>query len=599
MAPVGTPDLPWAERHRPKHLGQVVGNTDQVRKLAEWLRDWDEVVLKGHTKQQEQKKEDAWRTFKPVVENINARAALISGPPGIGKTTTCSLVARCNKKYKLMEFNASDARGKAIIEQMSNSLAGNHTLNLSGKGGAIERAVIIMDECDGMAGGGDKGGMQALINMIKATKNPIICICNDRGDQQVRNLAPNCFDIKFKKPENSLVAKRVKGILEREGTKVDLGAVEAVVEACGHDIRQVLNHVQFFGAARGQSNKDAQVALSPFDACTQLLSPPEPGKQIWPLEKRLDLFYIDADFVPLMLQENYLKPFEKQGASVEENELERCAKAAELISTADSWSGHWELMSSAAIVGTIYPAFLTTTKEGLARPAFPAWMQRRSAMTKAERQLQDVHARIKGSTSCGSREFVTSSFHELLHTRLLRPLQVGSVKDCAAALAAYGLNRDFFMEQAPTLRTPLQLEDNYKKVDIKMKSMLLQELQELERKEAVVTKRKKQEGEGPARRKSRGPGEDAAEAEGMDDEGGEGKGTKAKKAADKVKTVKGKTTSKSSLKAWRVESATETQEAASLANKKATLIMRYVDGHTNAVRRKVYLGDLLGPWVLF
>jgi len=65
----------WVDRHRPRHLGQVVGNTDLVRKLAEWLRDWDDVVFRGMIKEQPAAKEE-WRTFRPIVENLSARAAL-------------------------------------------------------------------------------------------------------------------------------------------------------------------------------------------------------------------------------------------------------------------------------------------------------------------------------------------------------------------------------------------------------------------------------------------------------------------------------------------------------------------------------------------
>ena len=36
-----------------------------------------------------------------------------------------------------------------------------------------------MDEVDGMSSG-DKGGNKVLIDAIKATKVPIICVCNDR-----------------------------------------------------------------------------------------------------------------------------------------------------------------------------------------------------------------------------------------------------------------------------------------------------------------------------------------------------------------------------------------------------------------------------------
>jgi replication factor C subunit 1 len=43
------------------------------------------------------------------------RAVLISGPPGIGKTTSAHLVAK-QVGYNPLELNASDARSKKLIE---------------------------------------------------------------------------------------------------------------------------------------------------------------------------------------------------------------------------------------------------------------------------------------------------------------------------------------------------------------------------------------------------------------------------------------------------------------------------------------------------
>ena len=61
-----------------------------------------------------------------------------------------------------------------------------------------KRHLIIMDEVDGMSGG-DRGGTQQLIAMIKKTKIPIICICNDRQSPKVRSLVNHCIDIRFRK----------------------------------------------------------------------------------------------------------------------------------------------------------------------------------------------------------------------------------------------------------------------------------------------------------------------------------------------------------------------------------------------------------------
>jgi replication factor C subunit 1 len=44
-----------------------------------------------------------------------------------------------------------------------------------------------MDEVDGM-GAGDRAGMAELIKLIKTSKIPIVCICNDRSSQKVRSL---------------------------------------------------------------------------------------------------------------------------------------------------------------------------------------------------------------------------------------------------------------------------------------------------------------------------------------------------------------------------------------------------------------------------
>ena len=57
-----------------------------------------------------------------------------------------------------------------------------------------------MDEVDGMAGNEDRGGLQELVLLIKSTKIPIICICNDRNSMKMRTLANYCFDLRFQRP---------------------------------------------------------------------------------------------------------------------------------------------------------------------------------------------------------------------------------------------------------------------------------------------------------------------------------------------------------------------------------------------------------------
>lgn len=128
--------------------------------------------------------------------NVNARAALLSGPPGIGKTSTARMICK-QLGYEVVEQNASDTRNKASLESAIKDLSTNKSLNYFSVAGrqkekdntnpiaaalgglATQKSVIIMDEVDGV-GAGDRGGIAALVKIIKESKTPIICICNDR-----------------------------------------------------------------------------------------------------------------------------------------------------------------------------------------------------------------------------------------------------------------------------------------------------------------------------------------------------------------------------------------------------------------------------------
>ncbi len=75
----------------------------------------------------------------------------------------------------MVEFNASDARSRRSVEAMEFG-----SCRFGGEGFGVGRSVVVMDEVDGMSAG-DRGGIRSIIEQIKRTKVPIICICNDRG----------------------------------------------------------------------------------------------------------------------------------------------------------------------------------------------------------------------------------------------------------------------------------------------------------------------------------------------------------------------------------------------------------------------------------
>ena len=72
----------------------------------------------------------------------------------------------------------------------------------------MQKTLIIMDEVDGM-GNGDRGGIAAIIDMIKKTKVPIICICNNRYSKKLKSLVRYCYGIKFHKPNKRIIARKL------------------------------------------------------------------------------------------------------------------------------------------------------------------------------------------------------------------------------------------------------------------------------------------------------------------------------------------------------------------------------------------------------
>jgi replication factor C subunit 1 len=92
----------WTDKYMPQSYDELIGNPGLVKNLASWLRNWSSSRAKGFPKGG---KDD------PSV----FRAALLSGPPGIGKTTAAHMVARI-EGFEAIEFNASDTRSKKALE---------------------------------------------------------------------------------------------------------------------------------------------------------------------------------------------------------------------------------------------------------------------------------------------------------------------------------------------------------------------------------------------------------------------------------------------------------------------------------------------------
>ena len=136
--------MEWAEKYRPEHLADIVGNTSAIRQMADWARTW----------------------------TSRSKPLLLYGKPGIGKTSSVYALAR-DMNWDVIEANASDQRTAAVIERIAG--AGSTTASLTGS----LRKLIVMDEADNLQGNADRGGARAIIECIKNARQPMILIAND------------------------------------------------------------------------------------------------------------------------------------------------------------------------------------------------------------------------------------------------------------------------------------------------------------------------------------------------------------------------------------------------------------------------------------
>ena len=466
--------LLWVDKYKPMSSREILGNQESVRKLAAWLARWEE----------------RFNHPKAIGKSFSSpqgpwKAALLSGPPGIGKTTTATIVAR-EAGRDVIEFNASDVRSKKSLKEGLGDITGSQTLEFRKVGGLKkdpprQKRCIIMDEVDGM-GAGDRSGMSELIQMIKNSRVPIICICNDRQSQKMKSLLPYCMDLRYRRPVKSVIASRAVAIAQREGLIVEQNAAEAIAESCGNDVRQVINCMQMWASNnQGQSkmtyktlkerehsiNKDEILRVSLFDAARVILegrkglAGADPKAELSHFFRRNDAFFVDYSFVGLLVQQNYLKVAQGQfteakraGPTQTEAALENMYSAAESMSDFAHAENvlrggqNWSLLPFTGVL-TVKTGFHAGGDSGGFLPGFPeftAWLGKNSSKGKKTRIIQELQHHANYHVSGGFPD-MRMSYIPLFRDRFLSLITNGQNDEAIDLMDEYGFDRDDVFEK--------------------------------------------------------------------------------------------------------------------------------------------------------
>jgi len=446
----------FTTKYTPTAVNDIIGHKDQIQ------------VMRG------------WFQALPLVSNTGTKGLLVTGPPGIGKTTTVHLMAK-EFGYRVTEYNASDTRSVSMLKGIL--ALGMHRLS---------RDLIVMDEVDGLVGGKERGSVGELAALIRASPTPIVCIANDRGPK-LTPLVSACLDVKFQRPMKSTIAAGLMHVVTAEGLSLTKADLEQLCEKSGNDIRSILNTLDFFeDAANGTASckeattasckdaangiasckeattasckdvanatvasyKDAVQRLDHFSATQRLFS-----AKTLPMGAAEDLVYVDYHMVPLMVQEGYA------AAAATVDELER---ASALLSEGDVMGStlwqtqEWTLLP--LVVATTVAVAKTVTGAAPFQ-LFPQFLGKNSKRLKHERWMQALAQKQRCSATTLRLDVAGT-----LRLSLWSLLQAGDTKKVIQRLEELGVTRDDLMETLCEVSL-----DKMQEIPTKVKSALTRE----------------------------------------------------------------------------------------------------------------------------
>lgn len=352
----------WTDKYKPNTLSEMIGNDAKLKSIHNW--------------------------FKTFNNPKSKKILLLSGPPGIGKTTAANLALK-EYNYNIIEFNASSIRGPKNIRDIFDKVLGYNSVIDMFKAGKMPTG-IIMDEIDTLCSGGDKGGMTEFLNIIKSRKtknefninNPIICTYNEFSDKKLTELKNLSFEIKMSKPNVINLEEVVDKIEKGEGMNIEPSAKIIIIQHSMGDIRRLINILYDIYTL----HKSELITLDIVDTMVNTFVKKDVDIQIFEMTRNILntelsnnnlLNYYDSDRLqlPMMLHENYINSIYNKDIPVDEkfNKILECSEAFienDIYQTAIYDNQSWEISDTMSLtyalkineIGKLKKSFVKTDK---------------------------------------------------------------------------------------------------------------------------------------------------------------------------------------------------------------------------------------------
>jgi replication factor C subunit 1 len=332
----------YATKYRPNKLSEFIGNKNIIQPFIRWLLEWD-------------------------VNNKKTKCALVSGVNGIGKSLLVELVLK-KHDYNIINLTIGDDRDKATITDTIKPLLKTKR-TISGQ----ENALVISE----IDSGGDYGFISTLTECIKETHIPIICICDDRYNQNIKPILNYCYDIKLVKPCYDDVYRLVYNVVTTEQIKISKQSIDKLYEQSNGDIRFILNTLQM-GVKKGDTSKNIQ-SNNIFDTTGKLFT------MDLSIDDKVRYYWMSHDIHTLMIHENYIS--NTLTCKDDVKRLENLSYSADSLSDSDLFDSVFNFELSTYVAINTIKATVKCNKKSMIK--FPQYLGKISTMNKNKKSKLD------------------------------------------------------------------------------------------------------------------------------------------------------------------------------------------------------------------
>ena len=212
--------VPWVEKYRPKTIDDII------------LSPLVEKLIRG------------------FLDEIGGIHIILSGNPGVGKTTTIRCIAKFllgdNLDEGYLELNAADDRGVKIMSTVVPPFCKKIVNFRCPK-------IILLDEADNLT----QNCQNDIDNMIKeyGSKTKFMFTCNDskKINEDIQSM---CRIVHFSEPPVVPAKKYLKNICKKENISYTSSGIDMIFYVAGSDMRKSINDLQKTSYTFGSITKE-------------------------------------------------------------------------------------------------------------------------------------------------------------------------------------------------------------------------------------------------------------------------------------------------------------------------------------------------------